>query len=272
MKALIVVNGEQHWQDYFPGYQVHYRRLQNSKWLYYEDKLWVLDSSGIVHVDGVLWRVGAIRPHPNHRAVLELIRMARVPCLNPPQVLLRGFDRLSMLNEMREAGLPVIPFSATVGEQVLDRVEPELPAVVKIGNYHAGFGKARIADKPQWQDFKDVSFVSEEYITIEPYIDYAADIRCLAIGEQMWAMTRRSGGWKANTGEISYQLIDVPAPLKEYTARAMAHLGADILGLDFLQDQQGHYCLLESNDIPGLGGFPEETFIAVARRLRQKME
>lgn len=66
MKTLIVVNGEQYWQEHFPGYEVHYRRLQTSKWLYYEDKLWVLDSSGMIRVDGVLWRVGAIRPHPNH--------------------------------------------------------------------------------------------------------------------------------------------------------------------------------------------------------------
>jgi hypothetical protein len=68
LKTLIVVNGEQYWQEYFPGYQVHYRRLQNSKWLYHEDKLWVLDQSGTIAVDGVLWRVGAIRPHPNHRS------------------------------------------------------------------------------------------------------------------------------------------------------------------------------------------------------------
>jgi ribosomal protein S6--L-glutamate ligase len=271
MNTLIVVNGEQYWQEHFPGFQVHYRRLQNSKWLYYEDKLWVLDQSGMIRVDSVLWRVGAIRPHPNHRAILELIRLAQVPCMNPPQTLLRGFDRLSMLNEMRDAGLPIIQFSAAVGEQILDKLDPELPAVIKIGNYHAGFGKTKIADTQQWQDVKDLSFVSEDYVTIEPFIDYIADIRCLAICDQMWAMTRRSSGWKANTGAISYELIKVPALLEEYTSRAMAHLGADILGLDFLQDQQGNYFLLESNDIPGLSGFPEGALTAVARCMRQKM-
>src|SRR4051812_23331880 len=117
MKTIIVVNGEQYWQEYFAGYQVQYRRLQTSKWLYHEDKLWVVDQSGMTRVDGVLWRVGAIRPHPNHRSVLELIRLAQIPCMNPASTLLRGFDRLSMLNEMRSAGLPVIRFSAMVGEQ-----------------------------------------------------------------------------------------------------------------------------------------------------------
>jgi ribosomal protein S6--L-glutamate ligase len=182
MKTLIVVNGEQYWQEHFPGYQVQYRRLQTSRWLYHDDTLWVLDQSGMTRVDGILWRVGAIRPHPNHRAVLELIRLAQVPCMNPAWTLLRGFDRLSMLNEMRAAGLPVIPFSATVGEQVLEKFEPEFPTVVKIGNYHAGYGKAKIADTQQWEDLKDLSFISEDYITVEPFIDYVADIRCLAIG------------------------------------------------------------------------------------------
>lgn len=154
MDTLVVVNGEQCWQEHFPGYQAHYCRLQSSKWLYYEDKLWVSDQSGTKRIDGVLWRVGAIRPHPNHRAVLELIRLAQVPCVNPASTLLRGFDRLSMLNEMRAAGLPVIPFSAVVGEQTLDKIEPEIPSVIKIGNYHAGYGKARIANSEQWQDIK----------------------------------------------------------------------------------------------------------------------
>lgn len=272
MKTLIVVNGEQYWQEHFPGFQVLYRRLQNTKWLYYDDKLWVVDQSGTVRVDGVLWRVGAIRPHANHRAVLEMIRMAGVPCMNPAQVLLRGFDRLSMLNEMREAGLPVIPFSIAIGEQLLDKFEPDFPAVIKIGNYHAGFGKAKITDTHQWQDIKDLSFVSDDYATIEPFIDYEADIRCLAIKEQMWAMSRRSTTWKANTGSISYELIPVPSVLEAYTHKAMEYLGADILGIDFLQDKQGDFLMLESNDIPGLAGFPDEVFTAITRCMRQKME
>jgi hypothetical protein len=36
MKNIIVVNGEADWQEYFPGYDVHYRRIQNSSWLYHQ--------------------------------------------------------------------------------------------------------------------------------------------------------------------------------------------------------------------------------------------
>src|SRR5690349_24972002 len=100
MDTLLVVNGEPYWQEYFPGVQVHQRRIQTSRWLYHGDHLWLIDQGETLRVDAVLWRVGAVRPHPDHRAALELIRLAKIPCLNPASVLLRGFDRLSMPNEM----------------------------------------------------------------------------------------------------------------------------------------------------------------------------
>lgn len=79
MKNIIVVNGETDWQEYFPGYNVHYRRIQNSSWLYHQDILWIFDASGGLRVDAVLWRVGAIKPQSEQRHALELIRMAGVP-------------------------------------------------------------------------------------------------------------------------------------------------------------------------------------------------
>lgn len=177
MQTLVVINGEQDWPGYFPGCTVHYRRLQTSRWLYHNGQLWVFDVAGSVRVDAVLWRVGAIRPHPGHRTVLELIRHARVPCINSAAVLLRGYDRLSMLNELREAGLPVAEMTVALGEGLLDRFEPGLPAVVKVGNYHGGYGKARPRDAEEWADVKDLTFATEDYVTVEPYVAYARDIR-----------------------------------------------------------------------------------------------
>jgi hypothetical protein len=65
--------------------------------------------------------------------------MAGVPCLNPAHVLLRGYERISMLNDLREAGLPIQSFSVALGERVLDLLHPQFPAVLKVGNFHSGF-------------------------------------------------------------------------------------------------------------------------------------
>ena len=67
-------------------------------------------------------------------------------------------------------------------------------------------------------------------------------------------------------------MIPAPQLLADYTHRAMQHLQADLLALDFLEKQDGSYVLLESNDIPGFSGFPDAVREAVAQRLRVKME
>ena len=251
---------------------MHHRRLQTSRWLYHDDQLWVFDATGSVRVEAVPWRVGAIRPHPGHRTVLELIRRARVPCVNPAAVLLRGYDRLSMLNELREAGLPVPTMTIALGEERLDRFEPPLPAVVKVGNYHGGYGKARPRDAEEWANVKDLSFATEEYVTVEPYIAYTRDIRCLAVGgaavgngpaRPLLESQHGHGTLRDDTG------ADV---LRAYTTRAMEHLGADLLGLDFLETPDGAHILLESNDTPGLAGFPEAARRAVAAVVRRQIE
>jgi ribosomal protein S6--L-glutamate ligase len=272
MQALIVVNGEPDWQTYFPGLDVYQIRLQSSQWLYHDGHLWVFDSAQTLKVEHVLWRVGAIKPHPSHRTVLELLRFARVTCVNPVHVLLRSYDRLAMLQELREAELPVVPCSMALGEQVLERLQPTFPVVGKIGNYHGGWGKARLQDEAAWTDFKDLVFLSDDYVTIEPAIEYVQDIRCVAVGEQIWAMSRRGRFWKANTQTASYEIIAVPPLLVDYTRRAMQHFSADLLGLDFLQTSDGQFVLLESNDTPGLTGFPPELRQAVAQRVRERIE
>jgi len=251
---------------------VYHRRLQTSRWLYHDEQLWVFDASGSLRVEAVLWRVGAIRPHPSHRTVLELIRGAGIACVNPAAVLLRGYDRLSMLNELREAGLPTPKMTVALGEGLLDRLDPDLPSVVKVGNYHRGYGKARPRDAEEWADVKDLTFAIEDYVTVEPYIRYVRDIRCLAVGDEMWAMARRGRFWKANAATTHYEMMPVPALVRAYTVRAMAHFRADLLGLDFLETVEGDYTLLESNDTPGLAGFPEEVRLALAALMRRKIE
>lgn len=271
MQTLLVVNGEDYWADYYPDFDVHQCRLQNCRWHLRDDGLWVLDSARWVRVDAVLWRLGAVRPHASHSSALEIIRLSGVPCVNAASVLLRGYDRLAMLNELREIGLPTIPFSVALGDRVLEREQPHFPCVVKVGNLHGGWGKARATNIEQWNDILDLAFLTEDYATVEPFIDYSQDVRCLCIGDEIWAMSRRSGEWKVNRGVADYQLIDVPPILFEYSNRLQKHLSADVLALDCLQTQDGEWFVLEYNDIPGLSGFPEAARSGVAHCLQEKM-
>jgi len=272
MPNIVVVNGESYWPAYFPGQHVHRTRLQACRWLLRPDGLWLLDEAGSLRVDGVLWRLGAVRPHPSHRAALEMIRLSGVPCVNPARVLGRGYERLSMLAELREAGVPTLPLSVALGEGVLQAMRPALPAVLKVGNFHGGRGKARASSEGEWLELADLLFVSEDYVCVEPFVDYARDVRCLLIGGQMWAMERRGATWKVQAGAADHALIEAPPALAEHTRRACKYLGADVLALDFLESRHGEFFALESNDIPGLSGFPEATRHATAQLLRDKVE
>ncbi len=271
MKNLVVVNGEDYWADYLPDFYVHQCRLQNSRWHLRNDGLWILDGAQWIRVDAVLWRLGAVRPQAAHRSALEIIRLSGVPCFNAASVLLRGYDRLGMLSGLREIGLPTIPFSVALGDRVLEREQPQFPCVVKVGNLHGGWGKARATNVGQWNDILDLAFVTEDYATVEPFIDYEQDVRCLCIGAEIWAMSRRSSEWKVNRGVAEPTLIDVPPILFEYLKRLQKHLKADVLALDCLQTQDGEWFVLEYNDIPGLSGFSPNVRESLARCVRKRM-
>jgi ribosomal protein S6--L-glutamate ligase len=273
-KTLVMVNAEEYWLDLFPEYEVYPVRYQTCRWMLRDGKLWVIDTAGgkSIRADSLFWRIGPVRPLPNHRAVLEMVHFAGVPCLNPASVLLRGLERLTMLNELRDIGLPVVPFTALIGAALMNHIQPQLPAVLKVGSYHAGYGKMLISSLEQWQDATDMLAIMEDYFTIEPYIDYARDIRCVGVGEQVWAMARSGSRWKANSGYVDTRLIAAPPELYEYTRRIMAHSGADLLALDILETRDGQYIVLECNDVPGLTGFPDSVTDAIVERMKAKIE
>jgi ribosomal protein S6--L-glutamate ligase len=269
--TIVVVNGERDWHSRFPDAEVVYGRLQDCAWVLRDGELWYVDRDTAVRVGGVFWRVGAIRPSERHRTALEIIRLGGVPCVNPAEVLLRGFDRLSMLAELRAAGLPVVPFDVAIGDDMARRLGRKFPLVVKAGNHHAGLGKMRVVDQTSWGDVADLLFAVEEYVTVEPYIAYRRDVRCLAIGERYWAMEREGRGWKANVDTRKYRLIEPPEELVQHTRAAVQHLRADTLALDFLEQDDGRFVVLESNDTPGLSGFPDEVRAALAECLKRRM-
>jgi ribosomal protein S6--L-glutamate ligase len=270
-RTIAVINGEQYWQTYFPDFEVVNRRLQDSSWVLRDGELWCIDRESATRLDGVMWRVGAIRPDPRHRTALEIIRLSGVPCVNPASTLVRCYDRLSMLAELRAAGLPVIPFSVALGDDMVRRIARPAPFVVKVGNHHGGYGKTLVRSEAEWFEIADLLFATNDYAVIEPYIDYRRDVRCLAIGERFWSMARAGAGWKANVQTRKHQVIDPPEALVEHTRTAMRQLGADILALDFLETQEGEYVLLEANDTPGLSGFPEQLRAELADCLRNRL-
>jgi ribosomal protein S6--L-glutamate ligase len=267
MKTILVINGESYWQEYLPDFKIEQKKIQNTEWLLKDSQLYAIDPNGVCKPDIILWRVGAIRPDAKHKTALDMIQLSGIPCVNSVGVLIKGFDRLSMLNVLKECNLPVIPFNVATTSVHLKNIEIPFPFVVKAGNYHGGFGKVLVDSEEKWQDIKDLLFISEEYITIEPFINYDKDIRYLAIGDKVWAMARKGKFWKANVETTDFVLIDQDQILIEQTKKLQNHLKADIVAIDILEEKNGNRYFVEYNDIPGLSGFPDEVRIELAKCL-----
>jgi ribosomal protein S6--L-glutamate ligase len=270
--TLVMVNAEVYWADFFSEFDVHSVRLQTSKWLWHENTLWVFDSAlgKRIKVDHVFWRIGAVRPQPNHRETLQLLRLSDVPCVNSARVMLRTFDRLSMLAELRQIGLPVVPFTAAVGAALMTQIPRRLPSVIKVGSYHAGYGKMRLTSAEQWQDMQDMVMATDDYFTLEPFIEYKKDIRVLGVGDQVWALVRDGSHWKVNVAYAETQIMPPPPLLFDYMRRTMQHFDADVLALDILETTAGEYVVLECNSVPGLEGFPESVTEAMVSQLKRR--
>jgi ribosomal protein S6--L-glutamate ligase len=112
-------------------------------------------------------------------------------------------------------------------------------------------------------------FISEDYITIEPFINYDKDIRYLAIGNKIWAMARKGKFWKANVQTTDFVLIDPEETLIEQTKKLQSFFESlNIVAIDILEEKDGNRYFVEYNDIPGLSGFPDEVKIELVNCLK----
>lgn len=270
METILVINGEAYWQDFLPEYRVEQKKIQSTEWLLKDNQLFAIDQNGVCKPDKILWRVGAIRPNIKHKNALNIIQFSGIHCVNSTKVLTKGFDRLTMLNVLKECNLPVIPFNVATTSTQLKNIEIQFPFVIKAGNYHGGFGKVLVDNEEKWQDIKDLLFISEEYITIEPFIKYDKDIRYLAVGDKIWAMARKGKYWKANVETTDFVIIEKEEILIEQTKKLQDYLQADIVAIDILEEKDGKRYFVEYNDIPGLSGFPDEVKIELAKCLTKK--
>lgn len=271
MKKILVVNGEKYWQDLLPEFEVEQKSIQNTSWILKNGKLYVADLNGVCEPDGILWRVGAIKPTEIQTTALNLIELSGIPCVNSAQTLKIGFDRLSMLATIKNLQLPIIDFNVVTKSNHLKNIKIDFPFVVKVGNYHGGFGKVLVENEKKWQDVKDLLFVTEHYITIEPYINYVRDIRYIAINDKVWAMSRKGKYWKANVETTDFKEFEPEKELSRKLTKLQSEVKADILAIDILEEENGKLHIVEYNDIPGLSGFTDELKYELADVLKRKL-
>ena len=125
------------------------------------------------------------------------------------------------------------------------------PAVAKVGHAHAGYGKMKIRDHHDFDDFRSVMALTGSYVTAEPFLDGAYDLRIQKIGSHIRAFKRESmcGSWKTNMGSSHVEEIEVTQQFQVWAERASEMFGGlDICTVDALHDSNtGQDVIMEVN-------------------------
>jgi len=204
-------------------------------------------------IDAILWRGQFDSEVLRQYAVLNLIAASGVTCINSAASMLQKGGRISSYAALQRSGLPVIKSTFFCGSNGLSYYyHPDFPCVLKVGNWHMGYGKARAHDKATWLDAIDMAHIAKDFVGVEPFVTYTKDIRVLVLGDEVAGLERVPSQWKANVCPTECRSINVPESLCAMSIRAAQVLGMEILGVDWIQTRDGEWLLLEANPSPGL--------------------
>jgi len=109
----------------------------------------------------------------------------------------------------------------------------------------------KIKTNEELQDFKSILALHNDYVSLEPFVEYDFDMRIQKIGNTYRGFKRQSQHWKANTGNSSIiEDMEVTPLYKRYADECASVFGGlDILGLDLLHSKTtGTDFILELND------------------------
>lgn len=209
-------------------------------------------------------------PHEHdHRNKLLAFMHAGIPsvnslesvymCLSRPIVhgaLKQLMSRHTSDGAVAENGLPLIKQNFYSSHRSL-QFTPPFPVVVKVGDVHAGFGKAKVCDHHRLADLTSIIALHGDHCSVESFVDSDYEIRIQKIGSHYRAYKRYTlGEWKGNVGSSVLEDVDMTDDFKRWADAAGTLFGGmDILAVDAIHDKKNdQFHILEVNDTAiGLG-------------------
>lgn len=135
---------------------------------------------------------------------------------------------------------PVIPQNYFASADEMMYALP-FPSVAKMGHGHAGYGKMKLANHHDFEDFRTVVAMTDHYCTAEPFIVGDYDLRIQKIGANYRVFKRISvsGNWKTNTGSSDLQELELTERYKFWADEASQMLGGlDICTVDVIHSEK----------------------------------
>jgi hypothetical protein len=127
---------------------------------------------------------------------------------------------------------------------------PPLPAVIKVGWPHAGYGKIRIYEKEDFEGMRSVVAVHTDYVIAEPLIESEYEVRIVFIAPDYYRVhQRRALGWKVNMCSTQVREEMEMTPLYKLWCDEVRNAfgGLDMFAIDGIIAKDGRQYILEVN-------------------------
>lgn len=237
--------------------RIHYCSDPRSINMYAQDcVLYYFSGAGWSPIDLVLWRCQFDKDLLSEQRILEIILQTNVICINNALSCLSYCHTAIMNHAIKELGLPALQKTYFFGSDAPYMIDMNpLSKVLKVGEFHGGYGKALIDHDDEFIDTIDIAVKLKESISLEDYIPYVKDIRALYIDGNISLYERVPSNWKANVAPknvIKIEASCVPDFVLEGTIALATKIHADIIGVDWIQSKKGTWFILEGNMSPGI--------------------
>ena len=202
--------------------------------------------------------VAGVTAEQDYKHKLFAFMYAGIPCVNSLDSIYHFLERPIVHAELTkaakvqgESAFPVIPQSFFPYYRNM-MYGGQFPCVAKVGHAHAGYGKMRIANHKDMEDFRSVIAVTGKYVTAEPYLEGEYDLRVQKIGTHLRCFKRFSisGSWKTNMGSSHVEEIELTEQYRMWAEVAGKFFGGlDICTVDAIHTKDGKEYILEVLDI-----------------------
>ncbi|WP_433374811.1 RimK family alpha-L-glutamate ligase [Streptosporangium sp. CA-115845] len=211
-------------------------------------------------------------------AAARALEAAAALVVNSAQAIETCGDKYRSSVALRDAGLPTpVTVLALTPDAALDALESiGYPAVVKplVGSW--GRRVARLRDREGAEAVLEhiaaLPSPAAHIVYLQKYISGPdRDIRAIVIGDEpIGAAYRRGPGWRHNVARGADMTAFPPSPeLADLAVMATRAVGADIAGVDLIEDSDGRLHVLEVNHGVEFSGFQESLGdrVSVAERI-----
>lgn len=203
---------------------------------------------------------------------LRLLELDGVRVINSAAAIEHGVDKYYTAGLLAAAGLP------TPRTIVSERFEDALGAYEELGGDvvvkplfgSEGRGMVRVTDPDTaYRVFRALELGRYVYC-VQVFVPHGhEDIRAFVLGDRViGAMLRRGTHWKTNAAQGARgEPLTLDDHLVDLSVRAARAVGAEHAGVDVLPCEDGGYCVLEVNTIPGWRALRSATGVDAAQCL-----